>query len=76
MRNKKSAPFGAAENEVEESWRIERVDMAITRIWFSGRKSRSVNNLSGSRILEVDGDCADFEKHKSVCLKESVFENA
>ena len=28
------------------------VDMVITRIWFSGRKSRSVNNFFSSRILD------------------------
>ena len=39
------APPGAAENEMEQFRRMEMVDMVITRIWFSGRKSRSVNNF-------------------------------
>ena len=39
------APPGAAKHEMEQFRRMEMVDMVITRIWFSGRKSRSVNNF-------------------------------
>ena len=39
------APPGAAENEIEQFWRMEMVDMVITIILLSYQKSRSVNNL-------------------------------
>ena len=34
---------------------MEMVDMVITKSWISGRKSRSVNILSSSRIWDFDG---------------------
>ena len=34
---------------------MEIVDMVITKNWFSGPKSRSVNNFSSSRIWVFDG---------------------
>ena len=37
------APPGSAKNEIEQFSHMEMVDMIITRIWLSGRKSRSVN---------------------------------
>jgi hypothetical protein len=39
------APPGAAGNEMEQFRRMEMIDMVITTKWFSGRKSRSVNNF-------------------------------
>ena len=45
------APPGAAKHEVERFWRMEMVDMVITRIWFS--KSRSVNICSTVRIWDL-----------------------
>ena len=50
------APPGAAENEMEQFRRMEMVDMVITRISFSGRKSRSVNNFLQRLVFGLRGD--------------------
>ena len=34
---------------------MERVDMVFTQSWFSGRKSKSVDNFPSSRICDFDG---------------------
>ena len=39
------APPGTTKTEIEQFWHMEMVGVIITRIWFSGRKSRSVNNF-------------------------------
>ena len=43
MWKKYLVPPRAADNEIEQFWRMEIVDMALTKNWFSGQKSRSVN---------------------------------
>ena len=38
------APPGSTKTEIEQFWHMEIVGVIITKIWFSDRKSRSVNN--------------------------------
>ena len=44
MQEKIGAP-GAAQNETERFLRTETVHMIMTQMWFSVRKSRSLNNF-------------------------------
>ena len=44
------APAGAAENEAERFGRMKMVDMVITKIELTARKSRSVNVCPASGI--------------------------
>jgi hypothetical protein len=46
---------GAAKHEMEQFRRMEMVDMVITRIWFSSRKSRIETIFSSDRFWDFAG---------------------
>ena len=46
-------PPGSAETEIEQFWCMEI--WSLHKIWFSGRKPRSLNIFSNSRIWDFDG---------------------